>query len=290
MNKKWIPVLLTVAMSSANAHESMTFGIVGDYGDNSDREKQVSELVDKHDPEFIITMGDNNYPDGCWDTIDKNIGKYYSKYIGNYKGDFGHGAAENRFFPSLGNHDWNAVPAKCLYKGDIPYLSYFTLPNNGRYYDFKKGSVHFFAIDSDVREPDGNKIDSKQYEWLKQGLKQSDSCFNVVYFHHAAYSSGEHGPNKAMQWGFEKLGADIVLSGHDHHYERIEHNGLTYIVNGLGGAEFREPTELIEGSKVVYGKTNGYMLATVDGGKMTFVFRDLNDDVKDQFVVKKDCK
>jgi predicted phosphodiesterase len=288
MNKKWIPALLLTFSVTAHA-ELMAFGVIGDYGDDSEHEKQVAALIDKQHPEFIITMGDNNYRDGCWDTIDKNIGKYYSNYIGNYKGEYGRGAKENRFFPSLGNHDWNAY-GKCMYKGELPYLSYFTLPGNSRYYDFKKGSIHFFALDSDGHEPDGNKIDSKQYAWLKENLKQSDACFKVVYFHHAAYSSGAHGSNKAMQWKYEKLGADVVLSGHDHHYERIVHDGMTYIVNGVGGAELRKIKEKIHGSQFDYAEMNGYMMGVVDENRLSFAFYNLKNEVKDRFAITKNCK
>lgn len=292
MNKKWIPLILLTITFAAHAHENIElarFGIIGDYGDDTDGEKRVAEKLDKHNPEFIITLGDNNYRDGCWDTIDKNIGKYYANYIGNYKGIYGHGAKENRFYPSLGNHDWNAVGSKCMYKGELPYLSYFTLPNNGRYYDFKKGPVHFFAVDSDGHEPDGNKIGSVQYEWLKKSLHDSNACFKVVYFHHAAYSSGEHGSDKAMQWKFEDLGADVVLSGHDHDYERITHNGMTYIVNGVGGAELRTPKEKIDGSQYQYAKDNGYMMGSVTDNKLTFMFYTKEDEMKDNFSITKTC-
>lgn len=75
--------------------------------------------------DFIITVGDNNYPDGEASTIDNNIGQYYRKYIDNYQGTYpGSDPPINRFFPSLGNHDWHQVPP-------IPYLDYFDLPGMG---------------------------------------------------------------------------------------------------------------------------------------------------------------
>jgi hypothetical protein len=65
----------------------------------------------------------------------------------------------NQFFPTLGNHDWYTPGAQ-------PYLDYFHLPGNERYYDFVWGPVHFFAIDSDENEPDGVNQSSVQAKWL----------------------------------------------------------------------------------------------------------------------------
>src|SRR5690348_14570630 len=89
---------------------SVAFAVIGDYGDGSSSEARVSKMVHGWNPEFIITTGDNNYPRGAAAVMDTNIGNYYYDYIAfdpNYTGRFkGKGSASNRFFPSLGNHDW----------------------------------------------------------------------------------------------------------------------------------------------------------------------------------------
>ena len=123
------------------------FAVIGDYGSDSSDENRVANLVKGWSPDFVVTDGDNNYPHGEASTIDQNIGQYYHSFIGNYKGSYGAGSSTNRFWPALGNHDWDV--------GDQPYLNYFTLPNNERYYDFTAGPVHFLALDSDRHEPDG---------------------------------------------------------------------------------------------------------------------------------------
>src|SRR4051794_26862144 len=99
------------------------FVAIGDYGYAGPAEQAVADLVKAWQPEFIVTLGDNNYPLGAAETIDVNIGLFYHGYIAPYAGRFGCGAARNRFFPSLGNHDWYASGAR-------PYLDYFTLPGN----------------------------------------------------------------------------------------------------------------------------------------------------------------
>ncbi len=274
-----LSLFASVSTQALTPHrQSIHFGIIGDYGANSLSEKRVAKKLKTKNPEFIITLGDNNYLSGCASTIDENIGQYYSEYIGNYQGRYGEGAKVNRFYPALGNHDWNAL-SDCPVNGTLPYFDYFTLPGNQRYYDFVKGPVHFFAIDSDQHEPDGREMGSKQYLWLKAQLAKSTSPYNIVYFHHAPFSSGYHGSTKEMQWDFKKLGVTLVLAGHDHHYERIERDGMVYFVNGLGGSDFvLPPVGKVEGSKYKYFIQHGFMMGYADNNKLTLQF--FNDSNK----------
>jgi hypothetical protein len=241
------------------------FAVIGDYGYDSQPEADVAALVKSWNPEFIVTVGDNNYGSGAASTIDANIGKYYHDYIYPYKGSYGAGAAANKFFPALGNHDWIASDAQ-------PYLDYFTLPGNERYYDFVKGSVHFFIVDSDPHEPHGNTASSQQAAWLKNGLAASASAFNLVITHHAPHSSGEHGSDDFIQWPFKAWGADAVLSGHDHTYERLKVGGLTYFVNGLGGKSLYGFGTIVPGSQVRYNQDYGAMRVEMTVTTLKFQF------------------
>ena len=99
------------------------FAVIGDYGDGSQAEADVSDMIDTWDVDFIITNGDNNYDVGSESTIDLHIGRDYNQWIHPYVGDIvGGGSPDNvnRFFPSLGNHDWGTGVA-------TPYLNYFEL-------------------------------------------------------------------------------------------------------------------------------------------------------------------
>lgn len=242
------------------------FAAIGDYGNDSRGEQDVANLVKSWNPDFVITLGDNNYSFGAADTIDKNIGQYYHEFIYPYVGTYGAGATSNRFFPSLGNHDWEAPGAQ-------PYLDYFTLPGNERYYDFVWGPVHFFILDSDNREPDGNSSTSIQGQWLQSQLATSTSPWNVVYMHHPPYSSGaNHGSTTVMQWPYQAWGADVVLSGHDHTYERIVLNGFPYFIDGLGGASMYTFSTPVPGSQVRYSSDFGAMLIEAGESYMTFQF------------------
>ena len=226
-----LPLLAFVATRVFAEH--IVVGCIGDYGSGSEYEGHVARLVASWRPNLIITVGDNNYPDGEAKTIDANIGQFYSSFIHPYRGRYGAGAVENRFFPSLGNHDYHT-------KGAKPYFDYFELPGNERFYAFTNGPVQFFCLNSDPEEPDGVTSRSRQAVWLKDALDVSTAPWRIVYFHHAPFSSGAvHGSHTEesdkMRWPFREWGASVVLTGHDHIYERLRVNGLTYFVNGLCG-------------------------------------------------------
>ncbi|MFN8453805.1 MAG: metallophosphoesterase [Anaerolineae bacterium] len=290
-------------VQSQSATDTIRFAVIGDYGSGTQDELKVANLVKSWEPDFIITVGDNNYPLGEARTIDQNIGQYYHDYIYPYTGTFGAGivsnpplspqglspliflpliygppfTATNHFFPALGNHDWYT-------SGATPYLDYFTLPGNERYYDFVRGPVHFFAVDSDSSEPDGITSGSTQGVWLQNRLTASTACWKLVYFHHAPYSSGPHGSNTTLQWPFQSWGADAVLSGHDHTYERVVINNFPYFVNGLGGYSRYafEPTP-IPGSQVRYNANFGAMLVTATPSAIIYQFITVGGIVVDTY-------
>ena len=86
------------------------FAVVGDFGSAGQPELDVANRIKSWNPEYILTVGDNSYPDAAASVIDKNIGQYYHDYIGSYTGSYGAGSpGYNRFFPVLGNHDWGNI-------------------------------------------------------------------------------------------------------------------------------------------------------------------------------------
>jgi hypothetical protein len=284
------PELAPVSTISGAIHR---FAVIGDYGDDSNAEARVAALVASWNPDFVITTGDNNYPDGAANTIDENIGQFYSPFIGQYTGEHGLGSPTNRFWPSLGNHDWHSM--RCGVNGcDSPYQDYFTLPGNERYYEVDYGLMHLFALDSDHAEPDGNTADSVQAKWLQSALAASEACFDLVYFHHPPYSSGQHGSFEPMRWPFLAWGADVILSGHEHSYERLDAGGLAYFVNGLGGRSiygFDHVGDLPPGvtSVVRYNEDYGAMLVTITEVGLTSQFYDADGVLIDQYTLDKTC-
>ena len=243
------------------------FVVIGDYGASGPEEAKVAELARSLKPDFIVTTGDNNYPLGAAATIDENVGRYFHEFISPYKGNFGRGASDNAFFPSLGNHDWYSLGAR-------PYLDYFSLPNNERYYQVVRGNVQLFALDSDSNEPDGTTLDSAQGRWFEAHIKASTVPWRVVYFHHPPYSSGPHGSTFGMRWPFREWGASVVYSGHDHTYERFEVDGFPFIVNGVGGNELYQLVTPLPGSVVRHADVHGLVLVTVTATEFVSRFLD----------------
>jgi tartrate-resistant acid phosphatase type 5 len=212
-----IEQLETRALLAANQYAAF-----GDFGHNSVEEAAVSKMVHDWQPDGILALGDNNYVGRTAAGYDLVVGKFYHDFIGNYTGTFGPGAAANKLWPTLGNHDYENDPTAAAYR------AYFTLPGNERFYEKVLGDLHIFVINSEPEELTGNMPTSAQAMWLKKVLAASTSLYNVVYDHRPPYSSSpSHGSQLNMRWPYKEWGADVVLSGHVHNYERLVEGGLT---------------------------------------------------------------
>ncbi len=262
-------VAVPITGSPADCAGGLRLAVIGDFGDAGRPAADVAALAHSWQVEYVLTVGDNNYPDGKASTIDKNIGQYYQQYIYPYMGNYGPGAAdENRFFPALGNHDWNTGNVQA-------HLDYFTLPGNERYYDVVLGPVHLFVVDSNEQEPDGYTAVSAQAQWLQTQMAASTAPWKVVTLHHAPYSSGaKHGSDPLRQWPFAAWGATAVLAGHDHTYERIHADDIVYFVNGLGGRWRIDAfvDTAVAGSAVRYNQDYGALLLTTTETCLNFTF------------------
>lgn len=257
--------------------------VIGDYGMNNQAEADVAALVASWQPDAVLTTGDNNYPDGAAATIDASIGKHYRAFIYPYQGSYGAGAASNRFFPTLGNHDWRTTDGDP--ERPQPYLDYFQLPGNERYYDAVIGPVHFFAVDSDPHEPDGIGSTSVQADWLRRGLADSTAPWRIVAMHHPPHSSSlAHGSTPALQWPYADWGAAAVLAGHDHTYERIVRDDIVYFVNGIGGAD-RYPIGVpVAGSQVRFNADYGALLIEATASTITYTLAARTGVIYDTYV------
>jgi hypothetical protein len=257
------------------------FAVIGDYGSGDHVAKDVAQMIESWKPEFITTVGDNNYPTGEAETIDRNIGKLYGAYMSPYQGGYGAGATTNRFFPSIGHRDWDSTT------GLQPYLDYFTLPGNERYYDFVRGPVHFFMLDTDEREPDGATATSIQGRWLERKLAESKAPWKLVFAHHAPYSSGWARGFKHMRWPFKAWGANAIFSGYFHVYERLLVDDLPHFINGLGGAFISGFGETDINSRFRHDESNGAMLVDASDTQITFRFVNRDGRIVDEYVLRK---
>ena len=258
----------------------LVFAVIGDYGGGDPATADVAEMMVSWEPEFIITVGDNNYPVGAADHLDEAVGQFFHDYLSPYQGIYGDGAVINRFFPTLGNHDM-------LTDNGQPYLDYFTLPGNERYYDFVWGPVHLYALDSLDTEPDGVGTSSIQAAWLQERLATSSSPWNIVYMHYPPYSSGPHGSTDWARWPFSEWGVDVVLAGHDHTYERLLVDDVTYFVNGMGGYAIYNFGDILESSQARYNSDYGAMRVEATDKYLLLQFFNRNYELIDQVELRK---
>ncbi len=250
--------------------------VIGDYGSGSLRELTVANLVMSWAPELIVTVGDNDY--GTPHQYDAWTGQYFHGFIAPYAGAFGAGAAVNAFFPVLGNHDWDGDDA-------AQYFDFFTLPGNERYYEIDRGPLHLVFLDSDAREPDGITPGSTQGAWAQAAIAASAAPFQIVVFHHPAYTSG--GATPAMDWPFKAWGANAVLTGHVHNYERLRSaDGLDYFVVGQGGFGTSAYGAIHPASKVRYNVNDGAQLVEVGARHARFRYYDVSGTLVDDFVLQ----
>ncbi|WP_298768873.1 GEVED domain-containing protein [uncultured Shewanella sp.] len=258
---KIIPLLAFTfpSMFNINAVQATTFAAIGDYGDSGSERSDVANLIDSWDPEFIITLGDNDYEYN----YNVSVVPYYGHYISS-------NCTQNRFYPSFGNHDWN---------GTNGYDDVF--PCTGSQYQFTKDNIEFFTINSD-------SLSNSQITWLQTELGNSTATWKVVFFHHPPYSSGAHGNNSFMQLNYADWGADIVLGGHDHSYERIERDGIHYFVNGLGGrGRYGFDNCCVSGSQKRYNSNYGAMRFDVNGNDMRIRFINRSSSTIDDITLTK---
>jgi PKD repeat protein len=270
---------------------TVVFAAIGDFGAGSSAAGNVAMLVNGWSPRFIVGAGDTRY--GAT-TFDQVVGQFYCGYltdagVGNYCN--GGASPTNAFFPVLGNHDYSDGG------GIAEYLDYFTLPGAGiagsntsgneRYYDFVVGPVHFFALDSQGAL-NSTSDRNAQRAWLQAQLAASTAPWQIVLLHHAPYSSGQHGGTAAMQWPFASWGADAVIAGHDHTYERLEIGGIAYFVNGLGGKSLYVFGTPVPGSQFRYNSNYGAMRISADTEQINFDFINIAGVVVDSFTTNGD--
>lgn len=261
------------ADADAEVEKKVRFAIVGDFGTNSARELAVANLIMTWNPEFVVTVGDNDYA-GPVHQYDQNVGQYYHSFIAPYAGAYGAGAVENAFFPAMGNHDLD-------FDDGAAYFDFLTLPNNERYYEVDKGFVHLVVVDSDVREPDGVDPLSTQGVWAQTALGASVAPFKLVVFHHPAYTSG--GRSAWMDWPFKDWGATAVVTGHVHNYERLRSaDGLSYFVIGQGGNSSEGFGAIHPSSQLRYNARDGAQLVEVSATVAHFRYFNVDGNLVDQ--------
>lgn len=188
-------------------------------------------------PTAVFTIGDNAYSVGST-TEFKNC----------FTASWGSPRIMRVIRPSPGNHEYNTP-------GAVPYYNYFGAragPAGRGYYSFDFGDWHIVSLNSELAVQRGSEVARAQEDWLKADLAAHRKLCTVAYFHRPLFSSGYHGNTTSMRHLWEIMYAnnvDLVLGGHDHHYERFlpmtpagivdTVRGMVSIVVGTGGGNLR---------------------------------------------------
>jgi 3',5'-cyclic AMP phosphodiesterase CpdA len=232
--------------------QSIRFAVIGDMGTGGKAQYEVGREMEiyraKTGFDFVVTVGDNIYGG-------ESASDMKRKFEDPYKALLDAGV---KFYASLGNHD---NPNQRFYK---PF-------NMGekRYYNFKKGDAEFFALDS-------NYMDSRQLDWLRKALRDSSAGWKICYFHHPLYSDGKfHGPDTDLRANLEPIlranGVRVVLSGHEHVYERINpHDGIYYFVLGNSGELRPHGLRTSPDTARGFDADRGFMLMEISGDQLFF--------------------
>jgi hypothetical protein len=271
---------ITTAPLGASVPAATEIGVIGDPGVDNANQAAVASMVAGWAPDQLVLLGDNYYSSAGGSgtgKYDRTVGKYYCGFLaGAASGPncAGGTSPTNRLWPIAGNHEYSDA-------GIANYLGYFSLPGNERWYDVRMGPVHFFMLDSD--EALRNSADmAAQKAWLQPAMAASDAPFKVVAVHHPPYTSSARGPYAGMRWPFREWGADLVLNGHDHYYERLEVDGLPYVVNGIGGQSVTAfPATAVAQSRAHYSGSNGAMRITATDALLAAEFLSVDGAVRD---------
>ena len=246
---------------------------VGDSGlGNSEHQYLIARQLLAEKPSMVVHVGDVVYPDGTHELYGRNHFNYYYASMGSVP-----------FFPAPGNHDYNV-------QGALPYLAVHSLPSDsvpvaerGRYYSYDWGNVHFVSLDSNLPLERAASGAGQMLRWLNNDLQTTRQFWRVVYFHHPPYAGGPNQNDGACRLIREQVvpiletyGVQVVLSGHEHSYQRSHpmrkgnivapNAGINYFVAGGGGAllypVYRRP-------EVAFGESeHHYLRVEVRGSRM----------------------
>jgi acid phosphatase type 7 len=221
----------------------------------------------------VITVGDNAYPDGTA----LNYTLCYAPSWGRHK---------LRTRPSPGNHEYHQL-------GAVAYFDYFGAAAGARgkgYYSYDLGSWHVVALNSNI---DASST-SAQVAWLKADLAAHPAKCTLAYWHHPRFSSGLHGNSTKMQPVWQALynaGADVVVSAHDHLYERFAPQtptggadatrGIREFVVGTGGASLRSFSTPKPNSQFRYNGSHGVLKLELGATSYRWSFIAVGGTVKD---------
>jgi len=209
------------------AGQPFTLVTAGDGADGATNSNNVTNLIESWNPNLFLYVGD---------VYEKGTATEFYNWYGQVSTFYG------RFRPItdpiIGNHEYE--------NGVAPgYFDYWNnVPN---YYSYNAAGWHFIALNSNCGLRQDCAVGQAQYQWLQNDLNTHNNMCTIAYFHHPVYNVGPEGYATAMNdmWALmASKGVDIVLTGHDHDYQRWvplngsgvpSSTGMTEFVVGTGG-------------------------------------------------------
>lgn len=232
----------------------------GDIADCTTVADDATALLLDDIPGTVFTLGDNVYRSGT-----------AAEFRDCYTPTWGRHLERTR--PALGNHDFKSPHAD-------PYFAYFGAaagPDGRGWYSYDLNAWHIVVLDSNCSATGGCSAGSAQLAWLRADLAAHPGAHVLAYWHHPRFSSGKHGPSLDPQPFWEVLysaGAEIILNGHDHDYERFAPQdpwgrpdvdfGIRSFVVGTGGTALR-PRAMTADNSEVFSTTYGVLKLTLRG-------------------------
>jgi hypothetical protein len=179
------------------------------------------------------------------------------------------------------------------------YLGYFgdaaRGPDGSSWYSYDLGSWHVVVLDSECAHVDGCEAESEQGRWLAADLAESDATCTIAIWHKPRFSSGEHGNDRSVGPFWTQLyaaGADVVVNGHDHDYERFapqdpsgredRRRGIRQFVAGTGGTPLRTFREPVANSELRAAVAHGVLEFTLRDGSYDWEFIAIDGAISDR--------
>jgi hypothetical protein len=242
------------AVPLPNRSGTLKFAVLGDFGTGDPPQlelaKQMAAVHARFKYDFVTLVGDNIYGSERPQDFQKKFSDPYKPLLD----------AGVKFYAALGNHD----------SREQRYYRLFNMDGK-LYYTFSpRADVRFFILESTYPEPE-------QIQWAEKELQASGSDWKIAVFHHPLYSSGErHGSDlrlrNVLDPLFIKYNVSVVLTGHDHFYERVKpQNGIAYFVVGSGGQLRKGNIDRSSGLTASGFDTDlAFMAAEIAGDEMYF--------------------
>ena len=250
----------TGVQSGAAGRRAAVLLAAGDIASCDSRgDEATARLLDRLDGR-VATLGDNAYRAGS----PAEFRRCYDPTWGRHK---------ERTRPALGNHEYNTPDAA----GYFDYFGARAGPAGKGYYSYDLGAWHIVVLNSNCAEVGGCEAGSAQETWLRADLEANPRPCTLAYWHHPLFSSGvDHGGTTSVWPLWQALddhGADVVLSGHEHNYERFAPQdpdgnldltgGIRQFVVGTGGASSYEFGAAVANSEVRQSGTFGALKLTL---------------------------